>query len=246
MSKLKDKIAVITGGSSGIGLAIAKLFTENGAKVVIFGRNKKRLNEALGQFPNNVLAIQGDIGNLKDLDNLYNKVQLNLGNIDIIVANAGDFIANKIEDVTETEFDYLINTNIKGTYFTVQRALKYLNLNSSIILISSLDAHRAKRNSSVYAATKAAISQFSKSLSADLHDRSIRINCISPGYVLTPKFDDVDESLINDWKSQIPLGDFGDAYTDIAPLAIYLASDDSKYMTGEDIIIDGGMTRYFK
>jgi NAD(P)-dependent dehydrogenase (short-subunit alcohol dehydrogenase family) len=242
MHELKDKVAVITGGTSGIGLAVANLFAEKGAKIVITGRDSDRLNKAKNEMKNYpVLAIQGDVLCLPAIDTVYQKVEDNFGKIDILVANAGIGKSANIEAVDEKFFDSIVNINYKGVYFTVQRAIEYLNKNSSVILISSIQAHMGISGRTVYASTKAAITQLTKNLAAELIERKIRVNSISPGYIKTPMLDQVPDDSLERLKEMIPMKKLGTP-KQIAQLALFLASDNSSYITGTDIVIDGGLS----
>lgn len=247
MKRLQDKVAVITGGNSGIGKGIAKHFHAQGAKVVIFGRNERTLNEAKQEMGDDVLAIQGDITSTEDLKNLYEKTQAHYGKIDILVANSGVAERLPIEAVEEDSFDYMVNINYRGVFFTVKYALPYLNDNASIILMSSCAASITLKHHSVYASTKAAVTKLAKNFAYDLADRLIRVNSLSPGYIETPIFDTrlaTDPNYLKRRESSIPLKRIGNPQ-DIANAALFLASSESSYITGIDLLVDGGYTASF-
>ena len=240
--KLANKVAVITGGSSGIGYAIAEQFIAEGAKVVIFGRNQQKLNTALAKLGNNAIGVAGDVTNINDLDKLFQTANNNFGKVDILVANAGVAKNFKIEEATETDFNNMFDINVKGTYFTVQRALPYLNSPASIILIASVAGHIGRPAISIYAASKAAMISMAKSFAAELLDKNIRVNSLSPGYTDTPFFDvlNVSKEDLNKFATAVlPMKRMA-APKEIATGALFLASDDSSYMTGNDLLIDGG------
>jgi NAD(P)-dependent dehydrogenase (short-subunit alcohol dehydrogenase family) len=242
--RLKNKIALITGGSSGIGLAIAKLFLEEGAKTVITGRDETKLKKIKEQFNNQILTIPVDIAQLKEIDDLYKEIDKHFNSkIDILVANAGIVEAGPSENVNEEIFDKIMTVNLKGTYFTVQKALPYLNNPASIILISSLAAKSGMQNFSVYCASKAAVISLAKTFAAELAPKMIRVNSISPGVVRTPIFDQigVTEQDLKDWSNLIPLKRVAEPH-EIATMALYLASDDASYVTAADFSIDAGLS----
>ncbi len=248
MSRLNGKVAVITGGNSGIGLASAQQFAAEGAKVVIFGRNQQTLDSALETLPAGSLGVQGDVANLDDIDKLIAATVEQHGNIDVLFVNAGVAGGGPIEKMTSESYDKLMNINVKGAYFTIQKALPYLNEGSSVILTSSAAATKGLATMSVYGATKAALNSFARSLSAELLPRKIRVNVISPGPVETPIFTrngqtqaQVDGTY-DYMKSMIPMGRIGQA-DEVAKAVAFLASDDSSFIAGEDIAVDGGMAR---
>lgn len=241
--QLTNKTAVITGGNSGIGLAIAKKFKAEGAKVVIFGRNQKSLDEALSQLGNDALAVAGDVTQTDDIDKLFATAANKFGKIDIVVANAGFGKSFKIEQTTEKDFDDLFNVNVKGVYFTVQRALPHLNKNASIILVASVAGQLGRPNVSLYAATKAAVISFAKCFAAELlPEKNIRVNSLSPGYVFSPFHDafNLSEAALEKFAEQaLPMKRMASP-EEIANGALFLASDASSYMTGNDLLLDGG------
>ena len=241
MQKLKDKVAVITGGSSGIGLAVAKLFAIEGAKVVITGKNHDKLIQAKDEIKTgSVLTIQGDISELSDIEILYKKVNKQFGMIDILVANAGIGNTANVSSVDEEFFDKIVNVNYKGVYFTVQKAVSLLNKNSSIILVSSVHTHMGIPGRSVYASTKAAVTQLAKNFAADLTERNIRVNSVSPGFTQTPILENHPNELIDQIRKKIPMKKLA-VPEQIAQTILFLASDASNYITGSDIVIDGGL-----
>lgn len=239
--KLHDKVAVITGGNSGIGLAIAEEFNIEGARLVIFGRNRQTLDEAQKYFGDSALTIQGDVSNIPDLDNLYQNTIRKFGKIDIIVVNAAIGGLALIEQTDEKHFDDLVRVNFKGAYFTIQKALPHLNVGASIILIASSAHKMGIAGLSVYTAIKAALRSLARTLSAELMHREIRVNVISPGPIKTKILDTLD----NDSQAQeyvqkmVPIKRFGSP-KEVATVAVFLASSDSSYILGEDIAVDGG------
>lgn len=239
MKQLNNKIAVVTGGNSGIGYEIAMKLSEQGAKVAIF--DKKINNIEAGD---NLFLYQGDLKQLSEIENFYKSVYQVFGKIDIIAASAGIGKIADLNEVTEKLFDEIISINLKGTYFTVQKSLNYINDNSSIILISSTAAHRAVPGKSIYAATKAAISRLAKNFAADLAHRKIRVNAISPGTIKTPMLgNDLSDDFMKKIGNHIPFKYIGSP-NDIAEYAVFLASDKSKYITGTDLTIDGGLSNF--
>lgn len=248
MGKLKGKIALVTGGTKGIGFATAKQFVAEGAHVYITGRRQKELDEAVAAIGDNVVGIQGDVANTTDLDRLYAQIKKEKGTLDVVFANAGTGKFGSISEVTEEHFDELFNINVKGLLFTVQKALPLLKDGSSIILNASSVNGKGMENFSVYAATKAAVRSFVRSWTVDLKARKIRVNSISPGPVRTEIFAKVGfteeqvDGFMADLSKQIPLGRAGDA-GEIATAAVFLASSDSSYVTGIDLTVDGGMSQ---
>jgi NAD(P)-dependent dehydrogenase (short-subunit alcohol dehydrogenase family) len=248
MSKLNGKIAVVTGGSSGIGLAAAKRLVEEGAYVFITGRRQSELDKAKTEIGQNVSTVQGDVANLDDLDRLYGTIKDQKGGIDIIVASAG--IAERIltQDVTPAAFDKTFSINARGLYFTVQKALPLLRKGGSIVLVSSGLHMKGMAEYSVYAGTKAAIRSFARSWAMELKDRGIRVNTLSPGMIETPIVDgqfktkEEADGARTFFASITPLGRVGRP-EEMASAILFLASDDSSYSTGIDLVADGGITQ---
>jgi len=246
MASLKGKVAVITGGNSGIGLATAKRFVAEGAYVFITGRRQAELNDAVAEIGSNVTAVQGDVSNLEDLDRLYREVKLKKGKIDIIFANAGIVETVETPVATPEHFDRTFNTNTRGVYFTVQKALPLLNDGASIILTGSGAWQKGIPFYGTYSATKAALRSFVRTWTAEFAGRGIRANVISPGPVETPILDkqvptrEAADALRERFKGLIPLGRLGRA-EEIASAALFLASDESSFITGIDLPVDGGV-----
>jgi len=248
MGKLEGKVAVVTGGNSGIGLATAKEFKEQGARVVITGRDQQTLDDAKRVLGDGVEAVRSDTSNLTDIDGLFAVVKEKFGKIDVLFVNAGVGKFVPLESVTEDLFDSIMDINFKGAYFTIQKALPLLNDNASIVLNASINAYIGMPNSSVYAASKAALITLARTLSAELVDRGIRVNVVSPGPVTTPIFgklgmdeDSLDEILRN-VKTLVPMKRFGRP-EEIAKTVLFLASDDSSFLLGTEIVADGGMSQ---
>jgi len=237
--KLKDKIALITGGTEGIGLATAKLFVKEGAYVFITGRRHKELDEAVRAIGSNVSGVQGDVAKLADLDRLYETVAEEKGRIDIVFANAGVGEFVPFGSVTEEHFDKLFNINVRGTLFTVQKALPLLKNGGSIILNGSVASVKGTAAFGVYAASKAAIRSFVRTWTTDLKDRRIRANVVSPGPINTPLVSRQSADVIARIVSTIPMGRMGKP-DEIAKAVLFLASDDSSFVTGIELFVDGG------
>jgi NAD(P)-dependent dehydrogenase (short-subunit alcohol dehydrogenase family) len=248
MGILEGKVAVITGGNSGIGLATAKEFKEQGAQVVITGRDQQTLDEAKREIGGGVLALRSDTSSLTDIDKLFADVNDKFGKIDVLFVNAGIGKFVPVEDVTEELFDSIMDINFKGAYFTIQKALPFLNDNASIVLNASIVAHIGMLNSSVYAASKAALITLVRTLSAELVGRGIRVNAVSPGPIATPILNRLGlppEALAetkNGLESQVPMKRFGRP-EEIAKTVLFLASADSSFLLGTEIIADGGMSQ---
>jgi NAD(P)-dependent dehydrogenase (short-subunit alcohol dehydrogenase family) len=236
--KLQGKMAVITGGTSGIGLATAKLFVKEGAYVFITGRRQKELDAAVQAIGRNVTGVQGDVARLADLDRLYEAVKTK-GRIDVVFANAGVAEFAPLGKITEEHFDKLFDTNVKGTLFTVQKALALMNDGGSIILNGSVASVKGTPAFGVYGATKAALRSFVRTWTSDLKDRHIRSNVVSPGPTDTPIVDGQPEDAIARIVSTIPMGRMGDP-DEIAKAALFLASDDSSFVTAIELFVDGG------
>jgi NAD(P)-dependent dehydrogenase (short-subunit alcohol dehydrogenase family) len=248
MDRLKGKIAVITGGNSGIGLATAREFVEQGAKVVVSGRDQKTLDEAVRELGPEVLAVRADVAQLADIDKLFTAVKAKFGRIDVLFVNAGIGKFAPFDAVTEEFYDAILDVNLKGAYFTIQKSLPLLADGASIVLNTSINAHIGMANSSVYAASKAALLSLARTLSAELVGRNIRVNAISPGPVTTPIFGRLGlppealDQLRQDVTSQVPMKRFGRP-EEIAKTALFLASSDSSFLLGSEIVADGGMSQ---
>ena len=238
LGKLQGKVAVITGGTAGIGLAAAKLFVREGAYVFITGRRQKELDEAVKAIGSNVTGVQGDVAKLADLDRLYDIIKAN-GRIDIVLANAGLAEFSTLEKITEEHFDKLFNLNVKGALFTVQKALPLLNDGASIILTGSMAGVKGTPAFGVYGATKAAIRNFVRAWTVELKDRRIRSNVLSPGPIDTVQVTRQPEDVIARIVSTIPMGRMGEP-DEVAKAALFLASDDSSFITGIELFVDGG------
>ena len=246
--KLAGKIAVITGGNSGIGLATAKRFVEEGAHVVITGRREKDLKEAAAFIGRNVTTVAGDVSRLEDLDQLYAVVKEKHGHIDILFANAGGGTVAPLATATESHFDKIFDVNVKGLFFTVQKALPLFKDGGSIILNSSVSNVMGLPGFTVYAASKAAVRNFARGWTMELKDRKIRVNSMSPGPIETPALEKAGltaeqaEQAAAQFASQVPLGRRGKP-EEIAAVVVFLASDESSYITGVDLAVDGGMAQ---
>jgi NAD(P)-dependent dehydrogenase (short-subunit alcohol dehydrogenase family) len=247
MGKLAGKIAVITGGTSGIGFATAQRFVAEGAYVFITGRRQAELGAAVQRIGRQVIGVQGDVASLPDLDRLYATVQQQQGHLDILFANAGGGEFAPLGAITEAHFDRTFNANVKGLLFTVQKALPLLVDGSAIILNASTAASTATPAFSVYSATKAAVRSFARSWTLDLQHRHIRVNALSPGATETPGLHGLAETeeqaqALHALVNTIPLGRLA-AADEIAKAAVFLASDDSSYVTGIELFVDGGMAQ---
>lgn len=244
--KLKDKVAVVTGGSSGIGLGIAKRFAEEGARVAITGRNQATINEALVAIGPNGLGIPGDVSNLNDLTRIYQTVEEKFGKVDILIVNAGVYILGPLADFTEEQFDKVSDINFKGAFFSVQKALPVLKDGASVVLVSSTVNGKGMPNHAAYSATKAAVRSLARSFSADLLERKIRVNTLTPGPVDTPVFNTITtnaeeaKAMKESFGNFTPLKRIGTP-EELAAAALYLASDDSAFMLGAELLLDGGL-----
>jgi len=246
--KLEGKVALITGGNSGIGLATAKQFVNEGAYVFITGRREAELAAAKKQIGKNVSAIQGDVSNLADLDRLFAQIRKEKGRIDIVFANAGVARYAPLGTITEDFFDSIFDINVKGVLFTVQKSLPLLRDGGSIILNASIVASKGLSSNSVYSATKAAVRSFARTWTTDLKDRRIRVNAISPGPINTPGLSELlassetGEQRKKMISTTVPLGRFGTP-EEIAKAVVFLASDDASYITGIELFVDGGFAQ---
>ncbi|HZN44442.1 MAG TPA: SDR family oxidoreductase [Nitrospiraceae bacterium] len=249
MNKLEGKIALVTGGNSGIGLATARQFVNEGAYVFITGRREPELARAVKEIEKNVTGVQGDVSNLGDLDRLFSQIRREKGKLDIVFANAGGAKFAPLGKITEEHYDALFNSNVKGLLFTVQKALPLLPDGASIILNASTVASKAIAPEwSVYSATKAAVRSFARTWTTDLKDRRIRVNAVSPGSIDTPGLSDllasseVGEQRKKMISNTVPLGRFGTP-DEIAKAVVFLASGDSSYITGTELFVDGGIAQ---
>jgi NAD(P)-dependent dehydrogenase (short-subunit alcohol dehydrogenase family) len=248
MGKLDGKIAVITGGNSGIGLATAKRFVQEGAYVYITGRTQSKLDEAVKQVGANVTGVQGDVGRLADLDRLYAQIKNEKGKVDIVFANAGIAKYSALGSIDEEHFDSIFNGNVKGMLFTVQKALPLMPDGASVILNASVVGSKGLPSNSVYAATKAAARSFARTWTTDLKARRIRVNAISPGPIDTEGLRELlgsaqaGQDRLKSISSTVPLARLG-LPDEIAKAAVFLASDDSSYVTGTELFVDGGFAQ---
>src|ERR1700760_1908678 len=239
MGKLDGKVAVITGATSGMALATAKLFVEEGAYVFITGRRQDKLDEAVKLIGKNVAGVQGDAANLADLDRLYETVKREKGSIDILFASAGFGEFAKLDKVTEEHFDKTFDLNVRGTLFTVQKALPLFNDNGSIFLNGSIASIKGIPSFGVYSASKAAVRSFARTWLVELKDRRIRVNVLSPGTIDTPILDPLGADTKAYFATLVPRGEIGRP-EEIATVALFLASDDSSYVNGIELYVDGG------
>jgi NAD(P)-dependent dehydrogenase (short-subunit alcohol dehydrogenase family) len=244
--KLDGKVALVTGGSTGIGLATAARFAKEGATVFITGRRKEELDKAVKEIGPGAVAVQGDVSKLDDLDRLYDVIKRKSGRLDVLFANAGGGEFAPLGQITEAHYDKWFGINVKGLLFTVQKVLPLMPDGASIILNASIVSQKGMPAFSVYSATKAAVRSFARSWTTDLKDRKIRVNALSPGPIETPAIDGLagEEEKSKQFKAQmaaqVPLGRIGQP-DEIAKAAVFLASDDSSYVTGIELFVDGGM-----
>jgi NAD(P)-dependent dehydrogenase (short-subunit alcohol dehydrogenase family) len=245
MKRLEGKVAVVTGGNSGIGLATAKRFQEEGARVAISGRSKKTLAEAVQTIGNGVLAVQSDVAKLADIDSLFAEVSRKLGKIDVLFVNAGVAKFAALADTTKSAFDEQYDINIKGAYFTIQKALPYLNDGASIILNTSVADSNGTIGASAYSGTKAALRSLARTAAAELVGRGIRVNTVAPGPIVTPIFGrtGLPQEAIDEFAKgvvqRVPMKRFGQP-EEVAATVAFLASQDASYITGVEINVDGG------
>jgi NAD(P)-dependent dehydrogenase (short-subunit alcohol dehydrogenase family) len=241
MGKLDGKVAVITGGSSGLALAGAKLFVDEGAHVFISGRRQDALDDAVKLIGRNVTGVQADSANLDELERLFDTVRREKGTVDVLWTSAGTGEARKLGEITEQHFDATFGLNARGTLFTVQKALPLLNDGGSIFMTGSIASVRGYPSWSVYAASKAVLHAYARVWLSELKDRRIRVNVLTPGQVATPMAEQLDEETKAQFEALIPRGKNGSP-EEIATVALFLASDDSSYVNGMELIVDGGTT----
>jgi NAD(P)-dependent dehydrogenase (short-subunit alcohol dehydrogenase family) len=248
MGKLEGKVALVTGGNSGIGLASAKQFVNEGAYVFITGRRDRELAAAVKEIGRNVAGVQGDVSNLADLDRLFAQIKREKGRLDIVFANAGTAQLASLDEITEEHYDAIFNVNVKGLVFTVQKALALMPDGGSIVLNASIFGSKGPAGWSVYSATKAAVRSFARTWTADLKHRRIRVNAVSAGFTATPGLIGLldasgeGEQRRNAMSNTVPLGRFGTP-DEIAKAVVFLASDDSSYVTGTELFVDGGVAQ---
>jgi NAD(P)-dependent dehydrogenase (short-subunit alcohol dehydrogenase family) len=248
MGKLEGKVAVITGGNSGMGLATAQRFVAEGAYVFITGRRQAELDKAVKLIGKNVTGVQGDVSNLADLDRLYATVKEKKGHVDVLFANAGIGEFGTIGSITEEHFDKIFDVNVRGLVFSVQKALPLFRDGGSIILNASIASIKGIPAFGVYSASKAAVRSFARTWTVDLKDRKIRVNTLSPGPIDTPILKGLGsteaevEQVKSHLVSQVPLGRIGTS-DEIAKVALFLASDDSSFVAGVELFVDGGMAQ---
>lgn len=248
MGKLDGKVALITGGNSGIGLATAKQFVTEGAFVFVTGRRDPELAAAVKELGRNVIGVQGDVSNLGDLDRLFACIKREQGKLDIVFANAGVAQYGAFGKITEEHYHSIFDINVKGLLFTVQKALPLMPDGASIILNASVVASKGMTANSVYSATKAAVRSFARTWTTDLKDRRIRVNAVSPGPIDTPGLNDLlasagaGEQRLKMISTTVPLGRLGTP-DEIAKAVVFLASDDSSYITGTELFVDGGFAQ---
>jgi NAD(P)-dependent dehydrogenase (short-subunit alcohol dehydrogenase family) len=246
MKRLEGKVAVVTGGNSGIGLASAKRLQDEGARVAIAGRSQKTLDEAVKALGNGVLAIQADVSKLEDIDKIYAAVAKKFGKIDVLFVNAGIAKFAPFDQTPEALYDDVVDTNAKGAYFTIQKAIPHLNDGASIIVNTSVAGIKGTENTSVYSSTKAALRSLARTAAAELAGRNIRVNAVAPGPIITPIFgrtglpQEAVDAFAKEVVGKVPLKRFGQP-EEVAGAVAFLASSDASYITGVELNVDGGM-----
>ncbi|MET0498633.1 MAG: glucose 1-dehydrogenase [Steroidobacteraceae bacterium] len=242
MSKLEGKTAVVTGGSSGIGLAIAKRFAAEGAHVFITGRRQTQLDAAVALIGGSVTAVQGDVTSASDLERLFEEVGKREGRLDILVTSSGVSEFSTLATTTEQHFDKAFDLNVRGMVFTVQQALHHMGDGSSIVLVGSIAGSIGNPGYGTYSATKAAVRSYARTWTVELAERGIRVNTLSPGPIDTPMFDQVSDDVRHSLMSQVPLKRLGRP-EEVAAAALFLASSESSFVAGAELCIDGGMAQ---
>ena len=242
MGKLDGKVAVITAATSGMALATAKLFVEEGAYVFITGRRQEKLDDAVKAIGRNVTGVQGDAANLTDLDRLYETVKKEKGYIDVLFASAGQGGREMLGSVTEEQFDTIFGLNVRGTLFTVQKALPLFRDGGSIVMNGSIASVKGMPGMSVYGASKAALRSFARTWLVELKDRKIRVNVMSPGPIDTPAMENMPPEMKEQFRSMIPRKELGRP-EEIATAVLFLASDDSSFVNGSELSVDGGLAQ---
>lgn len=240
--RFQDKVVVITGGTDGIGLATAKSFAAEGAHVYITGRRQERLDEALREIGHGAVGVQGDVSDASAVERLYARIRQDHGRVDVVFANAGISESATIEDITDDHFDRLFAINVKGTVYTVQKALPLLSEGGAVVLTGSGAGSKGFANLSIYSATKAALRSFARTWTVDLKSRGIRVNIVSPGMVLTPAMQTYlhNNEGAEDWMKQaIPFGRLAET-EEVAKAVLFLASSESSFIGGEELLVDGG------
>jgi NAD(P)-dependent dehydrogenase (short-subunit alcohol dehydrogenase family) len=247
MNRLDGKVALVTGGSSGLGLATARRFASEGARVFITGRRQAELDAAVMQIGGNAVGVRGDVSNLGDLDRLYETIAQKVDRLDVLFANAGTGEFAPLGQISEAHFDKTFGVNVKGTLFTVQKALRLMADGASIVINGSVASLKGTAAFGVYAASKAALRSFARTWSVDLKERKIRVNVVSPGTVVTPGYREAlglsDEQIANLEANAVATAPLGRAGTpdEIAKAVVFLACDESSYVTGIELFVDGGM-----
>lgn len=246
--QLKEKVALITGGAKGIGLSIATLFAAEGARIIIVGRDEEALQKAASTVAGDIRYFVCDVSQPSELEKLFKEVAITYGKIDVLCANAGLARKSQFDKESEELFDQLVSVNYKGLFFTIQKSQAYLNTNASVILMASMAALMGYKHQSVYASSKAAVVQLAKNFAAELVDKGVRVNAISPGYIQTSVWDKLEKHAPDRYRAvldEIPLEHRFGRPEEVAKVALFFASDDSRYVTGQNLVIDGGLSTIF-